>query len=253
MGIPSRTLSRQQLASAGLQRLASGHVRKQLRHCLAGYAWWRLDGAPPTVTHHDKRIEQRGGHQTLVDSPKLQAARRWYLDRLPERAELVPLRPPYALRVEWRWALPADRDAWPDHALPGSYHQEKPDLDNLMKLVKDLLALRGWLVDDAMVAKDGGSEKRWCREGEQPGVTIFARTLASPADSGATIRPAPGEKPNTLHVAPWTTDADVAAFAAMRNPEESPIEPAPRMSISGGGNLTESGFRIRDTGKEQRT
>jgi hypothetical protein len=209
MGLSPRSLSAEVLAAAGYTKGANGRARPKLRPSLEGYAWWWLPGDPPTCTHHAKKIV--AGH-LLLNDPKLKAAWEWYLLRVPERSELIPLRPPYCLRAEFRWALPLDVHRWPDDATYGGFHQEKPDLDNSKKVLADVLELRGWLVDDSMVAKDSGSEKRWCQPGQRPGVMVYVRTLAGPNDSGAPIYPAPGEPQNQIHPAPWIEQRDYAAF-----------------------------------------
>ncbi|HWE97563.1 MAG TPA: RusA family crossover junction endodeoxyribonuclease [Tepidisphaeraceae bacterium] len=237
MGLNPRMLSKEVLASAGIHKLASGRVRRKLKPALDGYVMFHLVGEPPTATHHDKTIAFRAGRQCLVDSPKLQLARRWYLDRIPERSELVPLNPRFGIvaRFEFRWSLPLDTNKWPALATYGGYRHEKPDLDNLKKVVLDVLGERGWVVDDSHVTKDGGSEKRWCHPHEKPGVKIYLRSLARHDDSGATILPAPGEPAGTLHPAPWVIAADVAACHKSQNNPLHCFNGAPEAVLTGRG------------------
>lgn len=237
MGMNPRTLSKEVLASAGVHKLASGRVRRKLMPALDGYVMFQLVGEPPTATHHDKTITFRAGRQCLADSPKLQLARRWYLDRIPERSELVPLNPRYGVvaRFEFRWSLPLDTNKWRPLATYGGYRHEKPDLDNLKKVVLDVLGERGWLVDDSHVVKDGGSEKRWCHPHEKPGVKIFLRSLARHDDSGATIQLAPGEAAGVLHPAPWVMANDRLACELSRKDPLQCFTGAPEAVLTRGG------------------
>lgn len=212
MGMDPRKLSTDLIHRAGLRRV-NGRLLGKLKPALEGYVWFNLTGVPPTVTHHDKEIA--GNH--LIDSRALKTAKEWYRARILERIDLVPLDPTFGVvaRFEFRWCLPLDTRKWPALAQYGGYYHPKPDLDNLIKVPKDVLVERGWLVNDAHVVKDGGSEKRWCWPHEQPGVRIYLRSLARPDDSGATIHPAPGEKPGVLYPAPWKVAADVESVAKM--------------------------------------
>lgn len=56
------------------------------------------------------------------------------------------------------------------------YHSKKPDRDNLDKAVLDAMTQAGVWRDDARAAR-GLLEKRYCNDGELPGVTIQMREL----------------------------------------------------------------------------
>lgn len=199
MGIDPRTIDKRIRDAAGIT-LVGGRARGRLLAALAGYAFLSLSIDPPTVTHHDKKIQKRGGHLTLRDSPALRAARETYLRAVPERAELIPLVPPVALHVSFRFRLPADWRRRGDRG-PGWFHIGKPDVDNLVKTVKDLLAQRGYLADDSQVAMAFLS-KRWTLEGGPPGVFIYCRTLVGPGDDGRMLRIARGDEPGRIYPLP---------------------------------------------------
>lgn len=203
MGMNPRQFTSEQLARNGIEKVGR-RLRKALGHSLSGYFWLWLDGVPPTATHHDKTIARRKNgvgrwHSTLANSPALVAAWDWYLARVPERQTLVPLRPPVVLAAVFRWPLPPDAGEWPPMAEYGGPHTEKPDLDNSLKVVKDVLALRGYLVDDAHVSRDGGSDKRWCEPNQRPGVLIMGRTLLGKYDPGQLFQPDAGDPAGIVH------------------------------------------------------
>jgi Holliday junction resolvase RusA-like endonuclease len=248
MGIPSRQFSREQLARGGVERLASSHVRPQTAPSLQGYFWGWLAGEPPTVTHHDKDLGWRWGSNgqrtpTLRNSAKLNAARDWYLARVPERNDLIPLRPPVLLKAVFCWALSPDTTRWPSGARYGGYRFEKPDLDNCMKVLKDVLAERGFLYDDSHVCLDGGSQKRWCHPNQCAGIAIYARSLSGPLDEGPTFQPDVGDRPWLVYPAPWSGEVDtrtqgVASIIptdqrSLLYPAEGPVEAAVRAEREG--------------------
>jgi hypothetical protein len=186
MGLdPNSVVGRAVLRAAGYQQDAARRVVKpeRLEHAAEGYVGLWLPGDPPTATHHAKSIEYRtrpggGVYPKLVNDPRLKAAWDHYLAHMPERASLVPIRPPYLVTAQFWWALPADPVQWPLGALPGGWRwQEKPDLDNSIKVLQDVLALRGYLIDDSMVVSFNGSGKWWADEHHRPGVRVRVRTI----------------------------------------------------------------------------
>lgn len=219
MGMDPASFAADTLARAGLTRDGrTGHVHPPLAKGLPGWFWGFLPGPPPETTHHAKVIGYRFAKgkrrvPTLRNSEDLDRAWAWHLARIPERGphNLVPLLPPVIARAVWAWPLPPDRRDWPEGAEPGGYRTTPPDLDNLKKVLFDALALRGFLVNDSHVAADGGSQKRWCLPGEQPGILVFARTLGNARDEGPMPQPGAADAPWHVLPAPWFLDLDVAA------------------------------------------
>jgi len=195
MSIDARDLSPEQRRELGIT-LVGGHARRKLLPARAGYTSLTLGIAPPSATHHAKKIQRRGARMTLVNSPALKAATDRYLLAIEDRRDLVPLAGPIALHVSFRFKadkLPAT--GW------GGYHGDKPDTDNQIKLLTDVLALRGFWADDCQVAKLV-VEKRWTLEGGAPCVWIYARTLLGPADDGRIVHPHPSDKPGQIYPLP---------------------------------------------------
>lgn len=204
------------LGRAGLKLGANGHAvpRQRLEHSIPGYCCLQLWGDPPTATSQDKVMKRRerpggGSYQAPVNSPALEQAWAWYMQRIRPRASPAALLPPYLVRIEFRFRLPDDPSRWPRFAEPGGHHMEKPDLDNLKKLVIDVLAGQAYLVDDRMVALDGGSGKRWATNDRPPGVTIWVRSLMGAWDVGPVFS-YPAGQPWDGHVEPhpWVLQAD---------------------------------------------
>lgn len=216
MGHDPRSMPKDMRDKAGIT-LVGGHARLRLAPALAGYFFLNLGIDPPTTTHHDKTIQKRGGqggHMTLVDSPALRAVWEKYLRLVPERRTLAPLIPPVALHVHFRFRLP---EHWGQRAAsspagPGWFHIGKPDLDNQVKVLKDVLALRGYLANDSHVAMEFLS-KRWALEGGPPGIFVYARTLASPADRGQMIGPDPSDGAGRIYPNPLSVRQEVESLS----------------------------------------
>jgi Holliday junction resolvase RusA-like endonuclease len=162
----------------------NSHIRKPLSHAVEGAFRLQLEIDPPTATHHDKEIGRRfkkGGASvpTLRNSAALNAAWATYLTAIPERRFLVPLAPPVKLWVvfQFRWTNSAPGHTQP----PMREHIAKPDLDNSVKVLKDVLALRGYLVADEHVSREDLT-KQWAGRGS---VYVLARSLNPNGDDGA--------------------------------------------------------------------
>lgn len=225
MGVDPRSIDKAARDRAGIS-LVGGHARPKLSPALAGYFFLNLGIDPPTTTHHDKRIQMRrgddGGHMTLADSPELRAVWETYLRAVPERRTLVPLIPPVALHVCFRFRLPEHwgQPAASNPAGPGWYHIGKPDLDNQVKVLKDVLALRGYLANDSHVAVEFLS-KRWTLEGGPPGIWVYARTLAGPADRGQQIGPDPSDVAGRIYPNPLAVADEVKSLSGPSGAERA--------------------------------
>lgn len=148
------------------------HVRDQLKpKPIAGSVWFRLLGDPPTVTHHDKKIGMRFGkggkkHATLRDTPELEAARNWFIERIPFSEKCVA--PPIIFTAMWFFPSTAEN--------AGKPMITKPDLDNIEKVLLDVLALRGWIEHDQHVFMHH-TQKWHAIHPELAGVALHLATL----------------------------------------------------------------------------
>jgi Holliday junction resolvase RusA-like endonuclease len=166
----------------GLSYVGS-HMRPKLAPAVEGMVAFELDGVPPTTTHHDKDLGWRfgkGGKRipTIRDSEALKRARGWYEERIKERQELVPIRGPIVAHVVFYWPLPNDPDPAAGE-VDGGFCQRKPDRDNAVKALFDVLALRGFLERDEQITA-GPITKRWTAS--NPGVSVTLRTLLGAHD-----------------------------------------------------------------------
>lgn len=133
--------------------------------------------SPPTATHHDKQIApvaRKGGgfRMTLRNSKALQAAQTMYLGHIKPNTR-PPIDGPVDVTICFAWAVENPGD-------PPSWYQDKPDWDNSAKLLCDVLAERGYLVDDKRIVHGEAFKIRWPR----PFVTVFI----APATPGALQR-----------------------------------------------------------------
>lgn len=178
MGIKASTLPKRIRTAAGITLDASGRVRSELAEPVVGHVLLVLAMDPPKVTHHDKIIVQpfaKGGGRAkprLIDSTELIAAREAYERAIPERNVLVPLRAPVVLRIAFESERIGD---------PVQWSTETPDLDNANKLLADVLAARGYVVNDKDVAMLVLTKKLTPMESQ---VRIYLRSLLGPDDDG---------------------------------------------------------------------
>ena len=118
---------------------------------------------PPTATHQEKQVRVVRGKPVFYEPPEVKAARSKLLAHVAKAAPPRPLEGPVALTVIW--AFPAGGI----HS-DGDYHRQRPDLDNLMKLLLDCMTAARWWEDDAQVC-DLHAAKVWSG---RPGVRIIA-------------------------------------------------------------------------------
>ena len=120
----------------------------------------------PTVTHQEKQVHVVNGKPVLYEPAELKAARaklQAYLGQhVPEERFLGPVR-----LTTW-WCFPVT-----GKHKNGEYKTSKPDTDNLVKLLKDVMTgLRYWN-DDAQVASEV-IEKYWA---DLPGIYVKVESL----------------------------------------------------------------------------
>jgi len=98
----------------------------------------------PTITAQEQKIGVRNGKPYKYDPPELKAARALFRDHLAKYAPPEPLRGPIKLHTVWCYHSEG-------HG-PGEWKTTKPDTDNSIKLLKDVMTRLGFWKDDAQVA-----------------------------------------------------------------------------------------------------
>lgn len=121
---------------------------------------------PPTCTHQEKQVHVVKGKPVFYEPQELKATRQKL------QAHLIPYRPtvPFAgpLRLTTWWCFPI-RGKHQD----GEYKTSKPDTDNLVKLLKDVMTETCFWKDDAQVASEV-IEKYWAKV---PGIYVKVESL----------------------------------------------------------------------------
>lgn len=121
---------------------------------------------PPTCTHQEKQVRVVNGKPVFYEPAELKAARqklRAHLSQhLPEEVFVGPVR----LTTWWCFPIKGDHK-------DGDYKTSKPDTDNLVKMLKDLMTELQFWKDDAQVASEV-IEKYWA---ELPGIYVKVESL----------------------------------------------------------------------------
>lgn len=100
----------------------------------------------PTVTAQEQKTGVRNGKPYRYDTPELKAARVLFRDHLAKYAPPEPLSGPVKLHTIWCYSSNAHK--------AGEWKTTKPDTDNSVKLLKDVMtSLRFWK-DDAQVCNE---------------------------------------------------------------------------------------------------
>lgn len=90
---------------------------------------------------------------------------RAYADEIRRQARRLGFEfPKRGIVVEFVLPMPASWSAKKKAAMDGQPHEQKPDLDNLIKAMKDAL-----MEEDSAVSSYGGMEKVW---GSTPGIRV---------------------------------------------------------------------------------
>lgn len=120
----------------------------------------------PTVTHQEKQVHVVNGKPVFYEPEELKAARAKLLAHLgqhvPEKRFTGPLR-----LTTW-WCFPVT-----GKHKNGEYKTSKPDTDNLVKLLKDVMTELHFWKDDAQVASEV-IEKYWA---DLPGIYVKVESL----------------------------------------------------------------------------
>ena len=127
---------------------------------------------PPTCTYQEKQVRVVNGKPVFYEPAELVAARQKLRDYLGQYRISQPLEG--AVRLTTWWCFPRGKHH------DGEYRISRPDTDNLVKMLKDVMTeLRFWK-DDAQVASEV-IEKYWA---EIPGIYIKLETVSGNQDEG---------------------------------------------------------------------
>lgn len=121
---------------------------------------------PPTCTHQEKQVHVVNGKPVFYEPAELKAARSKLRAHMSRHVPAEPFKG--AVRLTTWWCFPIKDKHW-----NGEYRTSKPDTDNLVKMLKDIMTeLRFWK-DDAQVASEV-IEKYWA---DQPGIYVKVESL----------------------------------------------------------------------------
>lgn len=120
---------------------------------------------PPAATHQEKKVHVVNGRPVFYEPRELKAARQKLAACLGRHAPGEPYH--FGVRLVTRWCFPQGRHK------DGEYKTNRPDTDNLQKLLKDCMTQGGFWDDDALVASEL-VEKFWA---EVPGIYIRIEKL----------------------------------------------------------------------------
>lgn len=120
----------------------------------------------PTITAQEQKIGVRNGKPYKYDPPELKSARVLFRDQLRKFAPPEPITGPVRLHTVWLYRSDAHK--------AGEWKTSKPDTDNSLKLLKDVMTgLRFWK-DDAQVCSEL-TDKLWA---DVPGLYVSVEALA---------------------------------------------------------------------------
>lgn len=101
----------------------------------------------PSATHQMKQITVRSGKPCVYEPPAVKNVRALFLSQCSRFVPESPLTGPVALTTQWLY--PAN----PRHP-EFTWKDTKPDTDNLVKMLKDVLTTLHFWHDDAQVASE---------------------------------------------------------------------------------------------------
>ena len=99
----------------------------------------------PTTTHQQKKVAVLNGKVRHYEPESLAEARSKFMSALYPHAPADEMKGPIRLTVKWLFPMTKKSE-------DGQYKISKPDLDNLMKLLKDCMTDLAFWKDDAQVA-----------------------------------------------------------------------------------------------------
>lgn len=121
---------------------------------------------PPTKTHQEKQVHVVNGKPVFYEPAELKASRTKLRAYLSKHLPQMPFEGGVRLTTWWCFPIQGNhRD--------GEYKISKPDTDNLVKMLKDVMTDLGFWQDDAQVASEV-IEKYWA---DIPGIYIKVESL----------------------------------------------------------------------------
>ena len=120
----------------------------------------------PTVTHQEKQVHVVNGKPVLYEPPELKAARAKLQAHLGQHVPDEKYTGPVRLTTWWCFPVTGKNKN-------GEYKTSKPDTDNLVKLLKDVMTELHFWKDDAQVASEV-IEKYWA---DLPGIYVKVESL----------------------------------------------------------------------------
>lgn len=121
---------------------------------------------PPTVTHQEKQVHVVNGKPKFYEPQELKAARSKLEAHLAQHKPDQEYTGPVELVSTWCFPIKGEHK-------DGEPMTNKPDTDNLVKLLKDCMTAVGFWKDDAQVTRDI-VEKFWAKI---PGIYIRVTEL----------------------------------------------------------------------------
>lgn len=121
---------------------------------------------PPTVTHQEKQVHVVNGKPYFYEPDELKAARSKLAAHLSRH--IPEIKYSGGVRLITKWCFPIT-----GNHKDGEYKITKPDLDNLQKLLKDVMTDLNYWGNDALVASEI-AEKFYA---SIPGIYIGIETL----------------------------------------------------------------------------
>lgn len=120
----------------------------------------------PTVTHQEKQVHVVNGKPVFYEPEELKAARAKLLAHLGQHVPKDRYIGPVRLITKWCFPVLGKHQN-------GEYKTSKPDTDNLVKLLKDVMTELHFWKDDAQVASEI-TEKFWS---DLPGIYVKVESL----------------------------------------------------------------------------
>ena len=120
----------------------------------------------PTTTHQQKKVSVVKGKPVYYEPAELKDARRKFTAMLAGKAPSEPINSAVRLLTKWCFPLTGNHS-------DGEWKTSKPDTDNLIKLLKDVMTDLHFWKDDAQVASEI-TEKFWAAH---PGLYVYIESL----------------------------------------------------------------------------
>ncbi len=120
----------------------------------------------PAVTHQEKQVHVVNGKPVFYEPEELKAARAKLLAHLGQHVPKERYIGPVRLITKWCFPVMGKHQN-------GEYKTSKPDTDNLVKLLKDVMTELHFWKDDAQVASEI-TEKFWS---DLPGIYVKVESL----------------------------------------------------------------------------